>query len=83
MMSFILFILVFTFQFKYDPNLNEVIEKATQNVNPNVFYTLLFAAYTVCVLIIIGVIWLFYKLLYGILLKRLNRNYKELEKLDL
>ncbi|MFI1772339.1 hypothetical protein [Thalassobellus citreus] len=29
------------------------------------------------------IIWLFYKLIYGILLKRLNKNYKELEKLDL
>ncbi len=29
------------------------------------------------------IIWLFYKLLYGILLKRLNRNYSELKKLDL
>lgn len=28
------------------------------------------------------VIWLFYKLLYGILLKRLNRNYDELKKLE-
>ena len=83
MMSFISFVLVFSFQFKYDPNLNEVIEKATQNVNPNVFYIVLFAAYIVCVMVIIGAIWLFYKLLYGILLKRLNKNYKELEKLDL
>ncbi len=82
-MSFISFVLVFTFQFKYDPNLNIVIEKATQNINPNLFYILLFTVYIVSVLIIIGVIWLFYKLLYGILLKRLNKNYKELEKLDL
>jgi hypothetical protein len=28
------------------------------------------------------IIWLFYKLLYGLLLKRLNRNYKELKKLE-
>ncbi|WP_299112712.1 hypothetical protein [uncultured Winogradskyella sp.] len=28
------------------------------------------------------VFWLFYKLLYGILLKRLNRNYDELKKLE-
>ncbi|GLB50257.1 hypothetical protein [Neptunitalea lumnitzerae] len=29
------------------------------------------------------VIWLFYKLLYGILLGKLKRNYKELKKIDL
>jgi hypothetical protein len=27
--------------------------------------------------------WLFYKVLYGILLKRLYRNYNELKKIDL
>jgi len=30
----------------------------------------------------IGVIWLFYKLIYGLLLKQLNRNYKEIKKLE-
>jgi magnesium-transporting ATPase (P-type) len=28
------------------------------------------------------IIWLFYRLIYGLLLKRLNRNYKELQKLE-
>jgi len=32
--------------------------------------------------IFILVIWLVYRLIYGILLKRLNRNYKELKKLE-
>jgi hypothetical protein len=32
--------------------------------------------------LILGIIWLFYQLLYGILLRKLNRNYKELSKLD-
>ncbi len=32
---------------------------------------------------LIVAVWLFYKLLYGLLLKRLNRNYKELKKLEL
>ncbi|TVZ27607.1 hypothetical protein JM83_2657 [Gillisia sp. Hel_I_86] len=31
----------------------------------------------------LGLIWLFYRLLYGILLKRLKRNYVELKKLEL
>lgn len=30
----------------------------------------------------LGIIWLFYRLLYGILLKRLRKNYEELKKLD-
>lgn len=32
--------------------------------------------------ILLGVIWLVYKLIYGILIKRLNHNYKELKKLE-
>jgi len=30
----------------------------------------------------LGIMWLFYQLLYGFLLKKLNTNYKELSKLD-
>ncbi|WP_439131954.1 hypothetical protein [Polaribacter sp.] len=33
-------------------------------------------------LIALVLLWLFYKIVYGILLKKLNRNYKELAKLD-
>lgn len=32
--------------------------------------------------IILGIFWLFYQLLYGILLRKLNRNYKELTQLE-
>jgi len=34
-------------------------------------------------LVFFGLIWLFYRLLYGILLKKLHANYKELKKIDL
>tara|TARA_R110000868_G_scaffold399434_1_gene673170 strand:- start:1818 stop:2453 length:636 start_codon:yes stop_codon:yes gene_type:complete len=33
-------------------------------------------------ILLIVVFWFFYKLIYGLLLKRLNRNYKELKKLE-
>jgi hypothetical protein len=36
----------------------------------------------IATLLILGLLVLFYQLLYGILLKKLNRNYKELAKLD-
>ncbi len=44
-----------------------------------VFYLITFVVTGVCVLIF----WLFYKLIYGILLRRLNRNYLELKKLEM
>jgi hypothetical protein len=37
---------------------------------------------TIATVIILGLFWLFYQLLYGILLKKLNRNYKELARLE-
>lgn len=45
-------------------------------------------ALTVCILVLflaflVGLFWLFYRLLYGILLRRLHRNYNELKKIDL
>ena len=36
----------------------------------------------IATLLILGLLWLFYQLLYGFLLRKLNRNYKELAKLD-
>lgn len=36
----------------------------------------------IAVIIMLVLFWLFYKLIYGIFLKKLNRNYKELIKLD-
>jgi hypothetical protein len=34
-------------------------------------------------IVFFGLFWLFYRLLYGILLRRLHANYKELKKIDL
>ncbi len=32
---------------------------------------------------VVGFIWLFYRLIYGFLLRKLNHNYKELKKLEI
>ncbi len=41
-----------------------------------VFITMIFVG------VIVGIIWLLYRLLYGWLLKRLNKNYEELAKIE-
>jgi hypothetical protein len=82
-MTFLTFSIVFFFQIKYDPNIKLLIDKISESINPNTFYFLAFAFYLLIALTMIVIIWLFYKLLYGILLKRLNQNYQELKKLDL
>lgn len=45
------------------------------------FMKYFFIAQIVVGIIFIVLLWLFYKLIYGILLRRLNRNFKELKKL--
>lgn len=42
----------------------------------------LIAIVVVCIGIVFGLFWLFYKLLYGVLLRKLLSNYKELEKIE-
>ena len=44
--------------------------------------TITIISQVIAILIFMVLLWLFYKLIYGILLKKLNRNYKELIKLD-
>lgn len=81
-MTFFIFVLVFTFQFMYDPNIEKVVENVTKNMNETTFYIIAIIMYTLVTFFFLFIIWLFYKLLYGILLKRLNNNYIELKKID-
>jgi hypothetical protein len=60
---------------------NAELSAKISNFNPKQMF--LFAGFIIVLTAaFIVVIWLFYKLIYGILLKRLNRNYKELKKLE-
>lgn len=69
-------------QFNKDAEMISLIEKASANGELFKFYTITiliaFAAAVVIIIIILG----FYYLIYGILLKRLNHNYKELKRLE-
>lgn len=51
-------------------------------VSLNQIITITIISQVIAILIFMVLLWLFYKLIYGILLKKLNRNYKELIKLD-
>lgn len=70
-------ILGFILAFNTDPNLIKV----TQH-NDSVFYIAIIIC-LVAIVILVGLFWLFYRLLYGILLKKLYKNYNELKKIDL
>lgn len=61
-------------------SLNPKIHDITSN-NKVFAFTILFC--TVALMLFVGIFWLFYRLLYGTLLKKLFRNYNELKKIDL
>lgn len=71
------------FTFDYHINNAEAIDQ-TKDYSFNAMQWLIFLGVTTLVVFaILGLLWLFYKLLYGILLKRLHNNYKELKQLDI
>jgi hypothetical protein len=69
-------------QFAYDSRFSVVIEKIHNDGTHMLLYKAI-GKITGFILILVLIIWLFYRLLYGILLRRLNSNYKELKKIDL
>lgn len=69
-------------QFKYDTRLIELIEASEKENNEILLYGIYAAIMVVFLAILIGFIWLFYRLVYGVLLKRLYKNYEELKKID-
>ena len=82
-MTFLSMVLVVIFQLKYDTNIEKVFKNVSSTMDSNLFYLIVTFFYIIVILVVIGFIWLFYRLIYGILMKRLNNNYKELKKIDL
>lgn len=77
----IVFVLIIGFAFLAIKNTDNPILAAKITENPSLVWVLT-AIFIVVAIIILAVIWLFYKLLYGILLKKLYSNYEELKKID-
>lgn len=62
-------------------SLSEPVEMANYNYETLDWVKFILIS-TIFMIIFLGLIWLFYRLIYGILLKKLLRNYKELRKLE-
>jgi hypothetical protein len=65
------------FEYIENPEFHQQIAEASTN---QMLILYLFAVLVAGVILVI--LWLFYRLIYGVLLKRLNRNYDELKKLE-
>ena len=67
----------FYYSFKFDPNASELL----QGLNDKQIFIVTIVLIAITAIFIL-IIWLFYKLIYGLLLKRLIRNYNELKKIE-
>jgi uncharacterized membrane protein YhdT len=66
----------------YDQSLINMIETTEESNRMLLFYGIYTAITLIFLAVFIGFIWLFYRLIYGILLKQLYKNYEELKKID-
>ncbi|MEC5166263.1 ABC-type multidrug transport system fused ATPase/permease subunit [Flavobacterium sp. PL11] len=73
-------ILGFAIAFSYNPEMDILKEKIAEN---NSALAITIGVLLFFSILAISVFWLFYRLVYGILLRRLFANYKELKKIDL
>lgn len=75
-------VIVFIAQLKYDPTVVEASQHAAANGNTTSFWLIMIGVFILVLLIVLGFVWLFYQLIYGILLRKLKKNYKELKKME-
>ncbi len=77
-----LMIIVFLESIFYNAEYADLSQRISEADNPALIW-LIVGVLLVFTIVIFGVLlWLFYRLIYGILLKRLNANYRELKKLE-
>lgn len=73
---------VLVIQLDQDQMVVNQANQAAANGDAFKFYAVIILTTVVLLAIVVGLLLLFYWLVYGILLKRLNQNYKELKKLE-
>lgn len=76
-------IIVLYIQFNYDTRVTNMIAEVSEKGNSTaLIYTIYIVITFFFLAVFVGFIWLFYRLIYGILLKRLYKNCEELKKID-
>ncbi|WP_291102173.1 MULTISPECIES: hypothetical protein [unclassified Flavobacterium] len=72
-------VMVFYHNSEFITLMNNAISKGHQSL----FIAISIGVSAIFIMAVIGLFWLFYRLLYGILLRKLYANYNELKKIDL
>ncbi|AMC10612.1 hypothetical protein Lupro_04875 [Lutibacter profundi] len=81
-MSVILSLIVNFVMFSKPDLLMQVMNPKNLVVNTDKFFTIMLIAQIIGLAVTIGLLWLYYRIIYGILLRKLNKNFKELETLE-
>jgi len=75
-------IVVDIFFYARSEQLYEIMDFASQGIPQESFASVFVISQIIVGVIVLGLLILFYWLIYGLLLRRLNRNYKELKKME-
>ncbi len=78
----IFMIISFYYSINGNPEVAKQLELVQAEGKETIFWLATIGMLILALLVFGLFIWLFYRLIYGILLKRLNQNYKELKKLE-
>lgn len=77
-LSFIINFVMFT----NENILNEVFNNSKATIDSDKFFNIMLIAQIIGLFVLVGFLLLYYRVIYGILLRRLTKNYKELETLE-
>ncbi len=75
-------VVVLFIEFDQDQQIISKVNEASANGEVFKFYATIIITIVILLTIFIALLLLFYYLIYGLLLRRLNKNYKELKKLE-
>ncbi|MGB7394258.1 MAG: hypothetical protein WA913_07695 [Pricia sp.] len=81
-MAVIISIYTLNYFFTRDEKTMQMLETIREDGSELRFWLMTALLFIMSIGFMIGFIWLFYRLVYGILLKRLHKNYKELKRLE-
>ena len=77
------FIVMFAAYFNNDPEMVSLLHQSEENGKSSLVYLIYIGGTVVCIGIFVLCVWVFYRIIYGLLLKRLRKNYDELKKIDM
>jgi len=81
---FVIMFIIIMFSFcYYDENFSKMFDKVQLKENASLIWAGIIGLFFIMFSVMFGLFWLFYKLVYGFLLRKLNKNYQELKKIDL